>query len=211
MIDELRIQWIFNLEEMGSHPNKMGEWFDYLVQEYTSEPRKYHGLGHIHHMLELAEKIKSKVEDWDSFYFAIWFHDVIQDKLLATEMLSAEKCCMAMLELGLDKSAADRAARLILATKSHDQDYSGDVKLFVDLDLSILGAPRKEYSAYANQCRQEFNIPNWLYRKGRIELLRKFLNKKRIYKSDCFWEELEANARSNISYEMEILRNGGLL
>ena len=203
----METNWMNNLRCWGGDTRHAKQWFDYLVAQYTSQERKYHSLSHIEFMLDLAAKIRGRVTNWRAFYLAIWFHDVIQNSSKLNEMLSAQKCLEAIEDLNLahgDREAID----LILATEGHDRARSDDAKLFIDLDLAILGSPRHEYKQYARQCRAEYKLPEFIYRHGRAKVLKRFLQREHIYQTPIFRKTLEENARNNLAWELEAMNKG---
>lgn len=203
----MEASWMNNMRSWGSDPQRSKGWIDYLVGQYTSKERKYHSLNHIAFMLELAEKNKGRIKNWSAFYLAIWFHDVIQNRSQMNETLSAKKCVEAIDDLNLSANA-EEAIGLILATKHHDKSSSDDAKLFIDLDLAILGSPWHEYQQYARQCRAEYKLPDYLYRHGRAKVLKRFLHREHIYKTSVFRKKLENQARSNLEWEIEAIEIG---
>lgn len=80
--------------------------------------------------------------------------------------------------------------------------------LMADIDLSILGTFDEDiWAQYNHAIRQEYNmIPLKEYVKGRIEVLKSFLNKNCIFQTDFFYDMFEAQARQNISKEIELLK-----
>jgi len=83
-------------------------------------------------------------------------------------------------------------------TDNEKQSESSDAKLFVDLDLAILGSSKEEYRRYARQCRAEYKIPNFLYRRER----------EHIYQSDLFRKRFEHQAQKNLNWEIAGLKKG---
>jgi predicted metal-dependent HD superfamily phosphohydrolase len=92
-------------------------------------------------------------------------------------------------------------------TKSHNglesDDYDYDLKLFIDLDLSILGRNREEYLTYANNIRQEYiHISDEKYCEKRSEFIKEMLqNTNYIYASIEFRSLFENIARDNMMWE----------
>lgn len=81
-------------------------------------------------------------------------------------------------------------------------------ELFLDLDLSILGATEEEYDAYARQIREEYSHYPWeAYSKGRRAVMEGFLKRERLYFTPHFHNKLEAAARNNIQREIDSLQN----
>jgi predicted metal-dependent HD superfamily phosphohydrolase len=96
-------------------------------------------------------------------------------------------------------------ARLIFAT-DHRRARTGkdDESVLVDIDLSILAAPRPEYVAYAESIRAEYAfVADEAYRSGRAKVLRHFLDSL-IFSTDHFASH-ESKARENMRWELEVL------
>jgi len=118
------------------------------------------------------------------------------------------------------KNTAESIARLviqlILATEGHqlvseESMNSTDLetqKLFLDLDMAVLGKERDAYLAYAALIRREYEfVDRTVYCKKRAEVLTGFLqNKERIFLSDLFYHAMEDRARLNLQYEIDLLR-----
>ena len=82
------------------------------------------------------------------------------------------------------------------------------VAIFLDLDLSILGAPECEYKKYAKQIRREYGqYPLETYCRGRVDVLKSFLERERMYFSDYFYGKYEERARENIQQEIQSLQD----
>jgi hypothetical protein len=85
-------------------------------------------------------------------------------------------------------------------TKTHDAGDDVDAKVLLDADLSILGADESEYQAYAENIRREYAwVPESDYRKGRRQVLERFLSRPRIFH---FLSKLEGPARQNLAEEI---------
>jgi predicted metal-dependent HD superfamily phosphohydrolase len=183
-------------------------FFEGMVNRYTAEGRHYHTLEHIRSMLDSIEGVRSAVDQYEALAFAAWFHDVIYDTRASdNEERSAQLAARTLRRLQVPSRITDRVIEFILATRGHHPaDPSEEMKLFLDIDLSILGAEPEIYRHYCDAIRREYS---WLsdddYRKGRMEVLRHFLNRERIYLSDRYHESLEAQARENLRGELESL------
>lgn len=82
--------------------------------------------------------------------------------------------------------------------------------LFLDFDLSILGVSsvddyRDRYSSLIT--REYGHLDSNEFRIGRVTIMRRFLDRERIYFTDYFHNKYEANARRNIMWEIEMLTN----
>ena len=91
-------------------------------------------------------------------------------------------------------------AALIRKTKTHDAGDDVDAHVLLDADLAILGAGETVYQAYAENIRWEYAwVPEPEYRKGRRQVLERFLTRPRIYH---FLSHLEEPARRNLAVEI---------
>ena len=81
------------------------------------------------------------------------------------------------------------------------------IKLFLDLDLSVLGWPTDEYSDYALRVRYEYqHYPDEDFISGRQKVLEHLGNKdKPIYFTDFFKQKFEDQARQNMQEEKDML------
>lgn len=62
---------------------------------------------------------------------------------------------------------------------------------------------------YAHKVRREYlHVPRDAYLSGRASVLSSFLQQPRIYLSAPYHEELEAQARTNVQAEIDLLRAG---
>jgi predicted metal-dependent HD superfamily phosphohydrolase len=96
---------------------------------------------------------------------------------------------------------------MILATKKHQLSLeSKDLKFFLDADLVILGAAADRYDRYAADVRKEYaHVPEADYRAGRSAVLKKFLERPRLYFTEAMRERFEAAARENLQREIMLL------
>lgn len=120
-------------------------------------------------------------------------------------------------EINLPPEETDHIAKWILFTKSHaiaadyeaecSADFLNDLKLFLDLDLSIFVVSPEEYDVYCDEIRREYiHFQDADFFRGRSAVMSHFLQRSPIYKTAHF-QALEHVARSNISREIEELNN----
>lgn len=183
--------------------------YQLLCQQYGQEQRYYHNLDHIAALFTKANEHQLFWQEADLVHFAIWFHDVIYDARRSdNEQKSAELALKVLKkESSLQEPQLEYIERLILSTEKHTVllDHN-DCRLFLDLDLSILGETWQVYEQYTTQIRQEYrHIPLPLYQKGRSQVLERFLNRTNIYYTSYFEQALEKQARSNIQQELKQL------
>ena len=182
-----------------------------LITAYCSKNRHYHDLTHIEHMLDLANEVRDQVKDHAAMYLAIWFHDSIQKLGRDSEQLSTNFAKRQLLKLNAPDVLIDNVASLILATKhqptsSGHGDLSTDEKIISDIDLSILGGSGDEYQQYVKECRKEYPVSDFLYKRGRSNFLKGMLETGHIFLTDYFKERFESLAFTNIQLEMEELK-----
>lgn len=127
---------------------------------------------------------------------------------------------------------SQQVASYIIQTKSHSLPESYltadstflDLKMFLDIDMSVLSKSRKAYMSYANLIRQEYiHVPRDIYCEKRSEILSSFLTQKKSlffssvfqYSSiesqeqehDRYYDSLEKMARGNLEEEIKLLSN----
>jgi predicted metal-dependent HD superfamily phosphohydrolase len=178
-----------------------------LAALYSSPTRHYHSLNHITALLSLLSTHLQHFADPDAVEAAIWFHDAIYDarsKGSCNELESAE---LAMSRLS-GIAEAKRLAwirEVIEATATHTlpEGLNGpeaeDAALFLDMDLSILGAEEAEFDEYEVAVRKEYDfVSDEAWRTGRGAVLERFLGRERVYHSELFRGLYEEAARRNL-------------
>jgi predicted metal-dependent HD superfamily phosphohydrolase len=147
--------------------------------------------------------------------WALYWHDAIYDPRASdNEEQSAQL---------LEKEAAGLlspydvtfAARLIRATATHtipdglSTADAEDLALFLDLDLSILGAPEDVYDRYEQAIRAEYAfVDEDRFRAGRSAILKGFLDRERLYFTDIAHADWDAAARANLTRAIRALEQG---
>jgi predicted metal-dependent HD superfamily phosphohydrolase len=98
-------------------------------------------------------------------------------------------------------------ARLVELTAGHEpaaDDVTGCA--LADADLAILGAPADRYERYRADVRAEYeHVPDDAWRTGRADVLRRFLDRPRLFHDDVLHRELDAQARANLNSELRSL------
>ncbi|HWS56634.1 MAG TPA: hypothetical protein VN228_21035 [Pyrinomonadaceae bacterium] len=204
----LRRGWRALTGAYGAGGEAAGRWLDALTRYYSAPGRHYHNLHHVAEVLRLLEQFEASAGDYDALRFAAWFHDAVYDTRSRTnEEDSAALAARAMAELGVPPERVEVARRLILATERHEAEVDEpDLGLFLDADLSILGAEEETYLAYSEAIRREFSwVPDAAYREGRLKVLTNFLPRERLYYTGPLAARFEARARSNLSKEIKAL------
>jgi predicted metal-dependent HD superfamily phosphohydrolase len=188
------------------------EW-QRLAAAYDAPERHYHNLQHIENLLNRVGA--SPLQDPVVVALAVWFHDAVYSALRHdNEAESAEWALAFLHETTLAPARRARVADLICRTQDHTQPqppHDADLLLFLDADLSILGAPKAAYWDYAHQIRQEYQaVPDELYRPGRSKVLAKLLAAPVLFHTPALRDELDAAARHNLQAELDAWAHGGL-
>lgn len=185
--------------------------FHELRESYGGPHRVYHTLDHVADMLKEAENFP--LHDPKAFKAAILFHDAVynpaQDKsVLSNEEQSARLCEITLARHGIRNGTAARATSLIRMTETHDVpegDY--EAALFMDIDMSILGATPERYNRYARGIAREF-IPSVgadKYCAGRTQFLERIANgESHVFKTQDF-AHLNKAAQDNAAHEIASL------
>ncbi|MEP6923276.1 MAG: hypothetical protein ABI954_02320 [Pyrinomonadaceae bacterium] len=205
LINFLKTRWLDLCLNLRCDDEVKKTVFNSLVTLYSEPHRAYHNLKHIHNLLGWAENWREQINDFRTMGFAIWFHDAIyQPRHNDNEEQSANLAAARLKYLKILDPQIATVRQMILATKTHDlTNLDSDGKLFLDLDLSILGADASAYQAYSRAIRREYNfVPEPLYRTGRQRILQNFVARDFIYSTVPCREKFESQARENIQREI---------
>jgi predicted metal-dependent HD superfamily phosphohydrolase len=161
-----------------------------LRNRYTEPHRAYHTWRHIEHLLGLFEEIERCVRNQRAVLLAILFHDAVYDPKRSDNEERSGRLLVDLAAGDLDPETVVRARLLIDATKRHEllaempaQEVS-DTELFLDMDLSILGAPQQRFDEYERQIRAEYaHLSDDAYRIGRSKVLNRFLQRQPLFLS----------------------------
>ncbi len=127
-----------------------------LATHYNEPHRHYHNLTHIQAMIGYFQQYHN--EQLSVEFFQNTFADFLENGLI-------------------DNALIYRVTQLIMLTEGHQltDDSDNDAKLFLDMDLSILGQPWAVYQHYANHIRKEYaRVAQADYQHGRKSVLAKF-------------------------------------
>jgi predicted metal-dependent HD superfamily phosphohydrolase len=205
---QLQGSWLHILATFGVPEAGALAVFHDLTQQYAGPGRYYHTLPHIGQVLATIESLREDAVDVPTTQLAVWFHDVIYDPRAGdNEEQSAAYAARVLQALAIPAETIHRVCAMILATKSHEcapDDY--DTQLLLDADLATLGADGSAYQRYRQAIRQEYAwVPDAEYRRARRQILRRFLDRDRIYHTSALHAALEARARQNIAAEIAAL------
>jgi predicted metal-dependent HD superfamily phosphohydrolase len=174
-----------------------------LTRRYSEPHRHYHTLEHIARMLHLGRgQDLSPVQ-----VMAIWFHDAIYDpRSDSNEADSAELAREMLPRAGFEAEETEAVARIVLDTAAHRPTREESAPV-IDLDLSSLAVPWKEFEANRVAIHREYA---WLsapeYREGLRSFLTGYLARERIFWT-AFGADLEGPARANLQRALTALED----
>jgi predicted metal-dependent HD superfamily phosphohydrolase len=191
----MRETWEDLMNHWHVDPTKAGRKFDDIAAAYAEPGRFYHTLDHVLAVLATVERLAPCTKNLDAVKLAAWLHDSKASDNEERSAVFAERLCK---ELAIPEG--NLVADLIRKTKTHDPGDDADAQVLLDADLAILGADDMEYRNYAENIRREYAwVPEPDYRKGRRQILERFLTRARIYH---FLSHLEQSARRNLEAEI---------
>lgn len=179
---------------------------------YRQPGRHYHGLAHVEGLLALVREHRTALADAEAVEAAVWFHDAIYDSRRSDN--EARSAALAEEKLGSRVEAVrlSRIVAMIEATATHalpdlgDEAAKRDAAFFLDMDLSILGAPKAAFDSYEAAVRREYAwVDDKAWRSGRAAVLKKFLARPHIFHTEAFRQRFEAEARRNIQRSIAAL------
>jgi len=182
------------------------DWYERLTAAYAEPQRFYHNQRHIAECLAEFDRARALAKDPVAVEFALWFHDAVYDpKSGDNEEQSAELATSCLNDAGLSRLAAD-VGEFVLATKSHEARGLSDAALVIDIDLSVLGRDTAGFEAFEEQVRQEYRfVPKVIFNLKRAQVLKRFLERPRLYTHEQFFQRYEAQARQNLEESLRTL------
>ena len=132
-----------------------------LIAVHSTPDRHYHNLHHIRDLLTQAKSIRHIAECFPAIELAVWFHDYIYDSQAKNnETKSAIYAESTLTQLNVSADLVHLVKQIIISTEKHQHLVNSiDNLIFLDLDLSILGAFSDRYLQYAAAIRKEYS---WL-------------------------------------------------
>lgn len=174
---------------------------DELLRRYAEPHRRYHTQQHLAECLALFDAHRALAQRPGEVAIALWFHDAVYETTRGgNERASADRAAAALRAEGLPDDVAERVHALVMATRHDGVPATPDACLLVDVDLAILGADRARFDEYERQIRDEYaHVPETLFRAGRGEILRAFLDRPTIYATSALHALRESTARANLA------------
>jgi predicted metal-dependent HD superfamily phosphohydrolase len=177
-----------------------------LLAAWAEPQRKYHTLQHLSECLALFEQYRELAVEPAEVEVALWFHDAIYAvRASDNEARSADWAEAELRRASVPEPRIARVRSHILATRHSALPEGSDQALLVDIDLSILGAPRPRFEEYERQVRDEYRwVPGFLFQLKRKQILAQFLARDALFNTPAIRHALEAAARENL---VDSLRN----
>jgi predicted metal-dependent HD superfamily phosphohydrolase len=183
-----------------------------LKMRYGEAHRHYHVWTHIEAMLRMMDWQEAALFNKEAIEIAILFHDAVYEPGEDDNEKRSAGLMMGMLSKTVAPVTLDVATDLILATEKHiisetmKDPVRSDCAYFLDMDLAILGAAPDVFDAFEDAIRQEFiAVDERDYARGRAAVLERFLSRKRLYHTQAFHDEFEAQARINLQGAIAVL------
>jgi pantetheine-phosphate adenylyltransferase len=177
--------------------------WDEVLHKYSEDSRHYHGLNHIAECLSELYTIDLPAREQTTIAIAIWFHDIIYNPKSKTNEEDSADYFRAQAKLfGLSSDLVETVSDYILATKRHEVEKpcsDRSLQLFLDIDLSILGADECRFMDYDKAIKAEYGwVPKLIYGPKRKKVLKGFLDRPFIFQTPEFRERYEEQARKNL-------------
>lgn len=180
-----------------------------LYQHYRESHRHYHTLKHLSDLFMQLDSVRSMVSNIQLIEMSIFYHDIIyQPGSADNEERSAVISETVMRDMKWKERDVREVGAYIRSTKTHEPDTAvlnpDDLKLFLDLDLSVLGSDWDTYRVYSKNVMREFGNEQ-VIKLGRRSFMQKVLDRPFIFHTRYFRIKLEDRARANISREINEL------
>jgi predicted metal-dependent HD superfamily phosphohydrolase len=179
---------------------------------HSGPERGYHGWSHPQALLALLDDVRGRLNDPVAVECAILLHDAVYDPARGDNERRSAALARELLAGVVAEPALARAVRLIEASELHavperlPDEEANDCRIFLDLDLSILGAEPAAFDRYEAGVRHEYrHLSDATFRAGRAAILRRLLERERLFLSDWGQERFEQSARTNLERSLRSL------
>ncbi|MFT3944465.1 MAG: hypothetical protein QM705_11695 [Ancrocorticia sp.] len=196
----------------------------HLIEAWSSDDRKYHGLHHVVELLTRVETLLPETGDPALVRLAAWFHGVcFSTSAEATytnnggenEEASALFAEAKLYELGVDPEKARRVATLIRSMRikptasptetSRFQAIDIDEQALRDAHLGTLAVEPQKYKRYLELVREEYeHIPREDFLRARHAIITKLLARRQLFVTPLA-RQWDQSARENLAAELQRL------
>lgn len=194
-------------------PKKIDELYADVIKRYSSRGRYYHNIEHIYSMCDFWVKYKESILRPNFVFLAIVYHDIVYKTYKKdNEEQSAEYFHTLAFKSSFNIQANEIVyVKDLIRYTEHNCFFASklhkDAQLLLDFDLCVLSKSEAVYNKYSEDIRKEYKrYSNFLYKKGRVDILNNFLQKDKIYLTEEF-SLFEENARKNIKNEINYLNS----
>ena len=154
-----------------------------MVKGYSESHRHHHNLKHVSLCLE---------------ELVMRFHDAVYEHKQSDNEEASAGYAMKALGGLIGGEPLERVHRLIMATRLTGPPRD-DERIIMDVDLAILGRPSEEFQEYEDGIRKEYSwVPEERFRRGRREVLTRFLTRPSIFHTEHFRGIYAEKARTNL-------------
>jgi predicted metal-dependent HD superfamily phosphohydrolase len=77
----LKSTFLSLLEPYSQHSDLIKTYWQQIAVNYSGAGRFYHTLAHLEHLYGQVLPLRPLVQDWDTFLFTLFYHDIIYNAL----------------------------------------------------------------------------------------------------------------------------------
>lgn len=211
----LAAEWAELGPASGVRPARTDAWArlgEDLLARWAEPHRSYHSEEHLEDVLLALDQLGTRGERVPpETLLAAWFHDAVYSGAADDEAASARLAREALDSAGLDAALAERVAAFVAETAPARavQDPEHPLALLLDADLAIFAASKARYERYSQAVRTEYaHVPAADFARGRSEILRGYLDRPAVYRTEAARNLWESRARANLAAELAALASG---
>lgn len=189
-------------EQFLSLAPKGGAVFDKIKAKMEVGERKFHTFQRLVASLELYESVKGESLSAKPCLFFSWLYHNLEFSTTAERNSEANE--VQFLRDNLILHLPEVIENEVLALLKECKNNKHSTSVISDLDLSIFGAPKKDYLDYVSKIEEEFkHIPEKVFNQGRLLMVQNLLNRYYIYNDESFHSKFEKQARINLNLELD--------
>lgn len=176
------------LKERWDYFEGDADMFEFIMKKHTESQRFYHNTAHLVSLFKNLDLLDLPKHKKAFLSMMIFFHDLEYNPMAKD---NEEKSAQAWLNFasGFTNHLSDLGSEIILATKNHATAPSKELlDLFLDLDLSILGASPSEFEEYEDNIRLEYGfVPDSIYEVERAKIMKTLKGQYRTEIANKLW------------------------